>query len=512
MNDKWYKTAIIYEIYPASFTEEGLQGVIHKLDYIKDLGVDAIWLCPIFASPFLDSGYDTSDYYSINDKFGTMSDFEELIDKASKKGIRVILDIALNHTSSKNHWFVDACSSKKSDYRDYYIFREGKNKGFPNNWISSKTMKPTWTYNESTDDYYLHIYTKYQPDLNWRNPKLREEAYKILKFWINKGVDGFRLDVINKIAKPIETTEIESTKKFADYLYENHADSHKFIKEMRKQVFDNYDDILVMGQTSGINTNQGIEYGKKENGELDLFLQFDHMDIDTRDIIKLKHSVLKWQNIDKESAWPAIFFGSHDSGRMINKYATNNKKYFEVAAKMLCALQLCLKGTQVIYMGDELAVSNVENKHIDEFIDIRSKDIYAARIKEGKDENRIISELNGITRDNARRQIPWDKAVEMQNAKDSVLSFYKHLINWRKNEKTILYGITKSIMDGDENVFAYQRVLDSDIISVFANISENEIKLDCSTYGKKIISNYKDSADDKLRPYEVKIFKEAGKE
>lgn len=505
--DEWYKTAIIYEIYPASFTQEGLQGVINKLEYIKTLGADAIWLCPIFASPFLDSGYDVSDYYSINGKFGTMSDFEELIEKAHKKGIKVILDIVLNHTSTSHPWFKDACKSKDSIFRNYYIFRDGINNRYPNNWISSKTLKPTWTYNEDTNDYYLHIYTKFQPDLNWRNPKLRNEMYNILKFWLDKKVDGFRLDVINKIAKPITPENIESKQLFADYLYENHIDSHKFIKEMRKQVFDKYESILMMGQTSGISIAEGIEYGSENNNELDIFLQFDHIDVDTSDRVKVKDSVIKWQNIDENGAWPTVFFGSHDTGRMVNKYATFNKKYFDIAAKMLCALQLCLKGTHIIYMGDELAVSNVENSHIDEFADIRSKDIYAARIRAGKDNKEIIDELNHITRDNARRQIPWDKAKEMQGDEYSVLSFYKQLIRWRKNEQTILYGKTKSLMDNEKDIFAYQRVMDSNIISVFANISENEIKLDGSLYGEQVISNYKHRHVDKLLPYEVKIYK-----
>ena len=506
-SDDWYKNGIIYEIYPASFTSEGLQGVINKLDYIRKLGADAIWLCPIFASPFLDSGYDVSDYYSINSAFGNMADFEELIDKAHKKGLKIILDIALNHTSSKNNWFIDACQSKDSIYRDYYIFRDGKNNSYPNNWISSKTLKPTWTYNEKTDDYYLHIYTKFQPDLNWRNQKLRDEVYKILKFWLDKGADGFRLDVINKIAKPIEPKDVESQEEFADYIYENHVDSHRFIKELRKQVFDKYDDILMMGQTSGVSIKEGIEYGSSDNGELDLFLQFDHIDIDPSDIIKLKNSILKWQNIDESGACPAMFFGSHDSGRMINKYATSSKEYKDTAAKMLCALQLCLKGTQIIYMGDELAVSNVENSHIDEFIDIRSKDIYAARIKEGKNEQQIIDELNYITRDNARRQIPWDKAKEMENDENSILSFYKKIIKWRKSQDAVIQGRTISILDDDENIFAYQRVLNSTVISVFANISENEIELDGNSYGTEIISNYQHRHDNKLRPYEVKIYK-----
>jgi len=507
MNDNWYKTAIIYEIYPASFTKEGLQGVINKLDYIQALGADAIWLCPIFVSPFLDSGYDIADYYSINEKFGTMSDFEELVKKVHEKGLKIILDIALNHTSSMHPWFIDACRNKDSIYRDYYIFRDGKNNSYPNNWISSKTMKPTWTYNEDTDDYYLHIYTNFQPDLNWRNEKLRDEAYRILKFWLDKGVDGFRLDVINKIAKPIEPTDVESKQLFADYLYENHIDSHSFIKEMREQVFDKYEDRLMMGQTSGISIEEGIEYGSSNNAELDLCLQFDHLTFDIGDTVGFQDSIMKWQNIDKNGAWPTIFLGSHDTGRIINKYATSNKVYFDTAAKMLCALQLCLKGTQIIYMGDELAVSNVKNNSIDEFIDIRSKDIYAARIKEGKSKQKIIDELNHITRDNVRRQISWEKADEMQRAKNSVLSFYKQLIKWRKNEHTILYGETRSMMDADENIFAYQRLTKSTIISVFANISENDIELDCSVYGAEIISNYQNRDDNILKPYEVKIFK-----
>ena len=504
---EWYKNAIIYEIYPASFTTEGLQGVIKKLDYIKKLGVQAIWLCPIFKSPFMDSGYDTQDYYKVNEKFGSMSNLEELIDKAHERELKVILDIALNHTSNEHEWFVDACKSKESKYRDYYIFRDANDEEYPNNWISSKTLKPTWTYNEKTEDYYLHIYTKYQPDLNWRNEKVRNEIYDILEFWILKGIDGFRLDVINKIAKPQVIEESESKEKYADYLYENNQDSHLFIKEMRKKVFDKYDDILMLGQTSGINVEQGIAYGSSKNKELDIFLQFDHMDLITKNNAKLQKAIMIWQNIDNEDAWPTMFMGSHDSSRMVNHFATSDEKYRDIAAKMLCALQLCLKGTQIIYMGDELAVSNVRNSHIEEFIDIRSKDIYNVRMKAGVGEKQIVNELNNTTRDNARRQMPWERACDMLNDEDSVLAFYKKVISWRKQEDAILHGKTICLFEGDKNIFAYKRAYKDSEIMLFANISAKDVQLDDRSYGQKMISNYKKCTPNILLPFQVKIYK-----
>lgn len=504
---KWYKNAMIYEIYLASFTTKGLQGVIEKLDYIKNLGVQAIWLCPIFMSPFIDSGYDTQDYYKINENFGSMCDMEELIIKAHDIGLRVILDIAVNHTSNEHGWFIDACKSKESKYRDYYIFEEGSKEEYPNNWISSKTHKPTWTYNEKTNDYYLHIYTKYQPDLNWRNIKVRNEIYNILKFWIQKGVDGFRLDVINKIAKPMLIRDSKSLNKYADYLYENHIDSHMFIKELREKVFDQYEGILMMGQTSGINVEQGILYGSSKNRELDLFLQFDHMELSNENIVKLQNSIMKWQNIDAQGAWPTIFMGSHDSSRMVNHFATSDIKYRDIAAKMLCSLQLCLKGTQIIYMGDELAISNVKKMHIDEFVDIRSKDIYSAKIKEGLHPEQIIEILNNTTRDNARRQIPWQKAYDMSNDKESVLTFYKNMISWRNRQEAILYGETISLHDNHENIFAYKRVYKDTEITLYANMSAKDIQLDLQTEGEEVISNYKKCDPNVLFPFQVKIYK-----
>jgi len=509
-NTNWYKTGIIYEIYPAGFTQEGLQGVINKLDYIKMLGADAIWLCPIFKSPFVDSGYDVSDYYSINERFGTISDFDKFIKKAHDMGLKIILDIALNHTSNKHYWFKEACKSKDSVYRDYYIFRDGKNETCPNNWVSSKTLKPTWTYNEATNDYYLHIYTKYQPDLNWRSERLRNEIYDILEFWIQKNVDGFRLDVINKIAKPSNIENVESDEVYADYLYENHDDSHRFIQELRQRVFDKHECILMLGQTSGVSVVEGIQYGNKANGELDLFLQFDHMDMDGRNKVKLQQAIMKWQNIDCMGAWPTLFMGSHDSSRMVNKFATSHKEYIDIAAKMLCALQLCLKGTQIIYMGDELAIFNQKNNHIDEFDDIRSKDIYYAKLKEGNCKEKIVKELNYITRDNARRQMPWEKAVVMQDDNNSVLSFYKKIIEWRRGEEAIMYGRTVSIHDSDENIFGYQRIFEDSIITVLANMSDKEVELDNQAYGREIISNYKNKNNYTLLPYQVRIYKRVG--
>lgn len=520
---KWWNHSIIYEIYTKNFVDSNgdkigdIKGIISKLDYLVELGVDALWLCPIFLSPFIDGGYDISDYYEINPEFGTMVDFESLVEKAHQKNIKIILDMVINHTSDQHPWFLSACQSKISPYRDYYIFRQAKNNELPNNWISSRTLESVWTLNFKTDDYYLHIYTKYQPDLNWENEKLREEIYKMLKFWLEKGIDGFRFDVINKIAKADGLPDLPNGIEhfYADYLFENQNKVHQYINEIRGKVFKDYPDALFMGQTSGINRKQAFEYAHQSRNELDLYLQFDHVDIDkgfegrrkSWTVSNLKKLIFKWQRLAQEGVWPVIFFGSHDLKRMVNCYGNTSAEYHIKSAKMLAALQLCLRGTQIIYMGDELALKNRIYKSIDEFKDTRSHSIYNKRIKNGENEKEIIDDLQFIARDNARYSIPWKIADEMEGDLTSILAFYQKLITFRKSEPVLLYGDCLSIYNDIEGLFAYERRLENKTITVLANMTDDIIELDMSNMGTLTDnSNYDIRSEFCLRAYEVRIY------
>lgn len=516
---KWWRNSTIYEIYPNSFMDSNgdkigdINGIISKLDYLSELNIDAIWLCPIFESPFRDGGYDISDYYNINPKFGTMADFERLISTAHQKNIKVILDMVINHTSDQHPWFLSAKQSKSSKYRDYYIFRDVRN-----NWISSRTLESVWTANAKTDDNYLHIYTKYQPDLNWESEILRKEIHNILRFWLEKGIDGYRFDVINKIAKAEKLPDLKETLKhsYADHLFENQDRVHEYIREMHEKVFEDYPDVLIMGQTNGIDQKQAMDYAHPSRKELDLYLQFDHIDIDkghegrrkSWTVKELKSYVFKWQELSKDEIWPTVFFGSHDITRMVEHYGNVSKKYYKISAKMLAALQLCLLGTQIIYMGDELALKNVDYKTIDEFNDIRSHSIYNKRITDGEDKNVILDDLRFISRDNARYPIPWDMADEMQDDQTSILTFYKQIIAYRKSEMTLLYGDCTSIYDDIKGLFAYERKLDNIIITVLANMTENVIELDMRNIGDRTEhGNYDLITEFNLQAYEVRIYR-----
>jgi len=543
-NDKVLKNLIIYEIFVRSFCDSNndgigdIKGIISKLDYLKDLGVNAIWLTPIYVSPNEDSGYDVSDYYQINKEFGNMDDIKKLIEEAHIRNIKIIFEIVANHTSSKHKWFESAKKSKTSKYRDYYIWRDNVNDKFPNNWISSRTGKSVWTYVKETNSYYLHLYTPHQPDLNWRNENLRKEILKIMKFWLNFGVDAFRLDVINKISKKDGLPDVDENVEngYAELYFENQPEVHDYIHNIRKEIEKEYPNCLLIGQTSGVNTEQAYKYTLDEKRQLDLFLQFEHTDMDKGplgtlkkfDLEKFKSIIFKWQNAYDGKLINTVFLGSHDLPRMASHYG--NKDYFEKSVKMLATVQLFLRGTQIIYMGDEIGMTNANYNLIDDYSDIRTKDYYYKRISENEEKDEVFKDIQKISRDNARTPMQWNDSkyagfsnikpwikenvnydsvnVKKQISDDnSILNYYKKLINLRKTEEILIEGKTNEI-DLGNNLIAYNRRFNNKKITVIANYS-NKIKyVDLSCYGKKIIINYKKCYLDKLMPYEVQVFKE----
>ena len=543
---KWWHNAVIYEIYPRSFKDSNgdgigdLRGIISKLDYLKTLGINALWLCPVYTSPNIDGGYDVADYYNICDEIGFLEDMEELIEEAHKRQIRIIMELVANHTSDQHYWFRDAIKSKDSKYRDFYIWRKGKKDGgLPNNWMSSKTGKSVWSNKGNTDEYYLHLYTEKQPDLNWENKEVRYEIYNIMKYWFDKGVDGFRMDVINKIAKASGLPDVpdEVPYHYGEMYFENYPHVHKYLNEMYYEVLIKYPDKVAMGQTSGVSPEQALSYTDESRNELNLFLQFEHMNIDCGDEGRklefnpneFKNSIIKWQTALDSRLWNTIFFGSHDSPRMVSHYG-NDKEYHEKSAKMLATIQLLLRGTQIIYMGDELGMTNVNYSNIDDYVDNRSISTYENRVnKQHEDEKTVFEDIRALARDNARYPMqwndnkfagfssvnPWMKVSDNYNIinvskqetdKDSILSYYKELIRIRNSELTIGIGIFEEIFEEDKDLFAYKRVHKNIEITVVANMSIDEKEVNTKNFGKCIISNYDDECG-KLRSYQVNVYK-----
>lgn len=544
---KWWQQAVIYEIFPRSFKDSNhdgigdIKGIISKLDYLKSLGVDAIWLCPIYPSPNIDGGYDVADYYNINSEIGIMNDMDELIEKAHIREIKVILDLVANHTSDRHYWFQEAKASKKSKFRDYYIWRQGKANGSePNNWISSKTGTTVWSKTKETDEYYLHLYTENQPDLNWESKGVRNEIYNIMKYWFNKGIDGFRMDVINKIAKAPGLPDIsqeESCYFYAEKYFENQPHIHQYLKEMHEEVLAKYSDKVAIGQTSGISPEQALLYTEISRQEINLFLQFEHVDCDRGlegrklifDPYIFKQYIFKWQIALEGKLCNTIFFGSHDLPRMVSHYG-NDKLYHKRSATMLATIQLLLKGTQIIYMGDEIGMTNVDYDNVHDYKDNRSISVYEKRVYEYKeDKESVISDIKALARDNARYPMQWDdtlyggfsdiepwmkvsanyKDINVRNQErdsNSILSYYKKLIALRKKESVIGIGRFEPIFEDDKHLFAYKRVDKDTVLTVIANISTNERYINVRELGNCILHNY-DNVVNVLRPYEVKVYK-----
>lgn len=520
--NKWWHRATIYEIYPKSFNTT-FKGITAKLDYLVSLGIDALWLCPIFLSPFVDSGYDVADYYKVNPSFGTMEEFESLLMEAHDRGLKVILDMVLNHTSDLHPWFQSAQKDQKSDYRDYYIFGQGKEDQPPNNWISSKTLQSVWTYNDRTEDYYFHAYTKHQPDLNWDNPRLRDALYQVLRFWLEKGVDGFRLDVINKIAKAKGFKDYTPSinNPYADAMYENQPQVHEYLREMNDKVFTQYPDAVTMGQTAGVTYEQACGYCHYNQKALNLYLQFEHMDLDkgcagaqkpytTKALLK---ALLPWQQLAEDGVWPTVFFGSHDAPRMVNHYGANNERYSDKSAKMLFGFQMCLLGTQVVYMGDELGLRNKCFESIEAFEDIRSHDIYEARIASGSRVEEVLQDLNRTARDHARYPMPWDLAETQKNKKNSVLSFYKAMIAYRKESEVLRYGKVESVTTKECDMIVVSRAYKRKKILMIANRSDRVLAYSleglCSGDIKDyelVVSNENPLDPGVLSPFEIRIY------
>ncbi|WP_105614547.1 glycoside hydrolase family 13 protein [Vallitalea okinawensis] len=552
MDNKWWMDAVIYQIFPRSFKDSNddgigdLKGIIEKLDYLKDLGVDALWICPIHPSPNFDSGYDVSDYYDIWDELGSMDDMEKLISEVHKREMRLIMDLVPNHTSHMNKWFVESRKSKDNPYRDFYIWRPGKEGKEPNNWASIRMGGSVWEYDEQTDEYYLHLYSPQQPDLNWNNQKVRRAFYDIMDFWLQKGVDGFRMDVINKIAKEDGLPDVEivegDTRQYLppEKYYLNHPKVHEYLKELNKEVFSKYKDKITIGQVEGVTPEQAYLYTGDNRSEIDLFLQFEHVNlIKTHNqlvewsLLDFKKLINKWQTALSDQLWNLVFFSSHDLPRLVSSFG-NDDKYRVESAKMLATILLTLRGTPIIYQGDEIGMTNPNFNSIDDYQDMRSKKAYLEHLANGHDNEEALKYVQGISRDNSRTPIQWNNSqnagftdgkpwininsnykevnvVKQLQSEDSILNYYKKLIAIRKNSDILLKGTFRLIHEEDNEIFSFIREYNDKQLMVVANFTEETKEIRTESLGLELLlsSNpvIEKSKEIILKPYEARIYK-----
>ena len=534
--EKWWKHSVVYQIYPRSFCDSNgdgigdINGICSKLWYLKKLGIDIIWLSPVYPSPNADNGYDISDYYGISPEFGTMEDMKKLIQECENCGIKIIMDLVLNHTSDEHPWFIEAKKSVDNDYRDYYIWRKGKGNIAPND-MESCFGGNAWEYSEETGEYYLHFYHKKQPDLNWENEKMRTEIWNMMNYWIDMGVKGFRFDVIDVIGK-VPDQKIK----------ENGPKLHEYLQEMNQKTFGNKD-MVTVGECWGADTEIGKLYSNPERKELDMIFQFEQMqadqiegkqkwDLKPLDFIYLKHTFAKWQKELEGKGWNSLFWNSHDLPRIVSRWG-NDKQYRVESAKMLATVLHGMKGTSYIYQGEEIGMTNYPFSSIEDFADIEAINLYYERKQIGYSEKDIMKSLCAKARDNARTPMQWNTSreagftkgtpwypvnpnytqinaeMELEN-ENSIFYYYQKLIKLRKQNDIFVHGTFELLCPEDKSIFAYIREWKGKKWIIICNFYEKPTQFIYSGKGTVILSNYEQQAtisleQMQLRPYEAII-------
>ena len=554
MEKRWWKESVVYQIYPRSFCDSNgdgigdLNGITSKLDYLKELGVDVIWLSPVYKSPNDDNGYDISDYQDIMDEFGTMEDFDRMLATAHEKGIKIMMDLVVNHTSDEHKWFIESRKSTDNPYRDYYIWRPAKEDGsLPNNW-GSCFSGPAWEYDKTTDMYFLHLFSKKQPDLNWDNPVVRQEVFDMMNWWLEKGVDGFRMDVISLISK--EQPELPDKEPgingYATFnVSANGPHVHEYLQEMRQKALNNADTITV-GECSGVTLEEAKKYARSDEKELNMVFQFEHMDVDgdekagkwtTRkmDLRDLKKILTRWQKGLQDIAWNSLYWENHDQPRSVSRFGNDSDEYREISAKMLATCIHMMQGTPYVYQGEELGMTNCPFNTLENFRDLESINAFHELTEQGKmTEEEMMAAIGYKGRDNARTPMQWDdsanagfsgadatpwimvnpnytkiNAKDQVSREDSVFKYYQKLIKLRHESDLIVYGTYDLILDDDKDIYAYIRTLGDEKLIVYCNFSENTREVELPeefTDGKILISNYNDAKVSEkitLRPYEA---------
>lgn len=544
MKKAWWKEAIVYQIYPRSFCDSNgdgigdLNGITSKLDYLKELGIDVIWLSPVYKSPNDDNGYDISDYEAIMTEFGNMDDFDKMLSEAHKRGIKIVMDLVVNHTSDEHPWFVESRSSKDNPKRDYYIWKEGKNGKEPNNW-GSAFSGPAWKYDEKTDMYYLHLFSVKQPDLNWENQKVRKEVFDMMTRWCKKGIDGFRMDVISLISKPEGFPDAKVVGLYGDMnICANGPKVHDYLKEMNQKVLSKFD-IMTVGETAGVTLDEAKRYANSEGSELNMVFQFEHMNLDSEEkfkwstkhipLVPLKENLTKWQLGLDDVAWNSLYFCNHDQPRIVSRLGDDSDEFRELSAKCIATCLHMMQGTPYVYQGEELGMTNTVFNSVDDFRDLESVNAYRELIESGLyTKEDMFPKIAHKSRDNARTPMPWDTSenagfttgtpwlalnpnynkinvADQLKREDSVFHYYQKLIKLRKEYEIIVYGKYELLLPDDEHIFAYVRTLGNQKLLVVCNFSKTEQKFDFTGYenAKVLISNYDGNISEKatLKPY-----------
>lgn len=544
MKKVWWKEAIVYQIYPRSFCDSNgdgigdLNGITSKLDYLKELGIDVIWLSPVYKSPNDDNGYDISDYEAIMTEFGTMDDFDKMLSEAHGRGIKIVMDLVVNHTSDEHPWFVESRSSKDNLKRDYYIWKEGKNGKEPNNW-GSAFSGPAWKYDEKTDMYYLHLFSVKQPDLNWENQKVRKEVFDMMTRWCKKGIDGFRMDVISLISKPEGFPDAKVVGLYGDMnICANGPKVHDYLKEMNQKVLSKFD-IMTVGETAGVTLDEAKRYANSEGSELNMVFQFEHMNLDSGEkfkwstkhipLVPLKENLTKWQLGLDNVAWNSLYFCNHDQPRIVSRLGDDSDEFRELSAKCIATCLHMMQGTPYVYQGEELGMTNTVFNSVDDFRDLESVNAYRELIESGLyTKEDMFPKIAHKSRDNARTPMPWDTSenagfttgtpwlalnpnynkinvADQLKREDSVFHYYQKLIKLRKEYEIIVYGKYELLLPDDEHIFAYVRTLGNQKLLVVCNFGKTEQKFDFTGYenAKVLISNYDGNISEKatLKPY-----------
>ena len=551
MNKIWWKEAVGYQIYPRSFKDSNgdgigdLKGITSKLDYLKDLGVNVIWICPMYKSPNDDNGYDISDYQDIMDDFGTMKDFDELLEEVHKREMKLIIDLVVNHTSDEHPWFIESKSSKNNPKRDWYIWREGKNGLEPNNW-ESIFKGSAWEYDKNTEEYFLHLFSKRQPDLNWECKDVREAVYNMINWWLDKGIDGFRVDAISHIKKEEGLTDMDNPKelKYVES-FEKHMNVegiHKYLEELKERTFDNYD-IMTVGEANGVEAEEADLWVGEENGKFNMIFQFEHLHLwgaeseNKFNIKNYKQVLTKWQKALEGKGWNALYIENHDIPRIISTWG-NDEEYLRECATAFGLMYFMQQGTPFIYQGQEIGMTNVKFDSIYDYNDIKGINIYKEKLEEGLTEEEALKYVWAVSRDNSRTPMQWDDSdnsgftegkpwinvnenyreinVKAQlKDENSILNFYKKMIKIRKQYETLIYGSYDLILDEDEKIYAYTRTMNNEKFIIIVNLSHDEVKYcydEELNYNELLISNYNVDEHDVikefvLKPYEARLYK-----
>ncbi len=545
---KWWKEAVVYQIYPRSFKDSNgdgigdLRGIIEKLDYIKSLGVDVVWLNPIFKSPNDDNGYDVSDYRDIMDDFGTMADFDAMLEGFHERGIKLVLDLVANHSSDEHFWFQESRKSRDNPYRDYYHWWNAEDGAPPKRWSFFDVEANAWKYDEATNAFYLHIFSVKQPDLNWENPKLRREIYDAVKFWFDKGVDGFRMDVITFISKDLPFKELPAKYdgNFVQY-YAEGPKLHEYLQEFNREVLSKYD-IMTVAEGPGTTVENILDFVDEDRRELNMSYHFEISNLGHKDLAKklmspdgwsfkeFKNIFVKWDEVFKNKGWGTIYLGNHDFPRMVSRWGNDSPNWREVSSKMLTTFLLTMRGTIYYYFGDELGMTNIRFDNIEDYRDIMTINLHKLISSEGGDLNEFMDSQKIIGRDNGRTPFQWDASenagfttgkpwlkinpnyteinVETEEKdENSPLNYFRRMVKFRKENKVLIYGDSEYFDLENENVFAYKRESEGKKFLVLINFKETEatanVPFDLKS-AKYLFGNF-GNFDGTLKPYQAAI-------